>query len=38
MKRKPMLLRKLAMESSGKVREVIGLIGSRAGTGELIPV
>ncbi len=33
MNRKPMLLKKLEMEGSGKVREVIGLIGTRAGMG-----
>lgn len=33
MRHKPMLLGKLAMEGGGKVREVIGLIGIRAGTG-----
>ncbi len=33
MNRKPILLRKLAMDGGSKVREVIGLIGSRAGSG-----
>jgi hypothetical protein len=33
MKRKPILLKKLARESRGKFREVIGLIGTHAGTG-----
>ncbi len=33
MHRKPMLLRKLTMEGKVQVHEVIGLIGTRAGTG-----